>query len=454
MFSGPKNNLHYLSRPEWIGREVGIVFAMFEFVEKILKRKNKGRSVPKAGTDYQHQKEALKSADVKDRLDLAQSADTHKEILYYLAEKDPEPKVRRAVANNIAMPVHASNILAKDRDVDVRLSLAKRLISLLPDLSKDKQSQLYAYAVQALGTLALDEVLKIRKALSSTLKDHAHTPPKVAGQLARDLEREVSEPILRFCAALADEDLLDILKSHPAHWVIEAVAGRKTVSGAVSDALIQSDHKPGGTILIGNEGAEITEDTLMQIVKKARSYPEWQKPVASRAKLPPSIAVQLAEFVDASVRDILILRDDFNPDDAEEIAAIFRRRLDFAEDKEKQKTSTPEQIEKLYRDGELGEEKIADALGMRDRDFVIMALARMGNCDVADVKKVFDMKAPKPIVALAWHAKLSMRMALQLQKEMGRIPPKELIYPKDGTDYPLTLEEIHWQLDFLNLRSE
>ncbi len=41
------------------------------------------------------------------------------------------------------------------------------------------------------------ELLKIRKALASTLKDHAYTPPKVAGQLARDVEREVSESTVR-----------------------------------------------------------------------------------------------------------------------------------------------------------------------------------------------------------------------------------------------------------------
>ena len=43
---------------------------------------------------------------------------------------------------------------------------------------------------------------------------------RLAGLLARDVERDVSEPILRFCAALSDRDLLDILKSHPASWVV------------------------------------------------------------------------------------------------------------------------------------------------------------------------------------------------------------------------------------------
>ncbi|MCB9983453.1 MAG: DUF2336 domain-containing protein [Rhodospirillales bacterium] len=208
----------------------------------------------KTPKSYEEQREALASANVKERLSLASNSKTNKEILYYLAEKDPSPKVRKAVAENEAMPVQVSTVLADDDDSDVRLALAGRLVDLLPGASQDQQSQLYAFVVQALGTLALDEVLKIRVALSSTLKDHAHTPPKIAGQLARDVEQQVSEPILRFCSALSDTDLLDILKSHPASWVIEAIASRDSVSEELSEAVVETRDSYGGSALIGNDG--------------------------------------------------------------------------------------------------------------------------------------------------------------------------------------------------------
>ena len=136
----------------------------------------------KSRKSYEEQRDALQSANVQERLEMAKNTSTNKEILYYLAEKDPEPSVRKAVLTNKSLPVQASTVLAKDVDQDVRLMLAGRLVDLLPEASKDEQSQLYAFVVQSLGTLALDEVLKIRVALSSTLKDHAHTPPKIAGQ--------------------------------------------------------------------------------------------------------------------------------------------------------------------------------------------------------------------------------------------------------------------------------
>lgn len=412
------------------------------------------RFFTKKPKDYSAQKESLLSAKVRERMTLAKDTGTNKEILYYLAENDPDPKVRKAVAQNVAMPLHVSPVLAVDHDIDVRLALAKRLTDLLPDISHDEQSQLYAFAVQALGTLALDEVLKVRLALSSTLKDHAHAPPKVAGQLARDVEREVSEPILRFCAALSDEDLLDILKKHPAGWVIEAIACRDEVSEGVSLAVIDIEDIQGGTALIQNDNASMTDTLLRLIVEKARDFPEWQKPIAIRKSLPAVLAKQLAEFVEGSVRDLLMLRGDFDPETTEEISSIFRRRLDFAADNEDEAEPVEVRLKRaIAEEGGLSEEKLTDALGMRDYDFVTGALAYLVKADFITVKKILDMKASKAIVALTWATGLSMRFALQLQKTIGEVQPKEMIYPKGGSDYPLTEDEIKWQLDFLGLKS-
>lgn len=415
--------------------------------------KPKGKDGQSDQERYEREKTLAETGSKKKRLTLAKDSKTHKEILYYLAEKDPDPVVRKAVVENKEMPLQATPVLAGDADEDVRLALAKRLVDLLPGLSSEKHSQLYAFAVQSLGTLALDEVLKIRVALSSTLKDHAHTPPKIAGQLARDVEREVSEPILRFCAALSDDDLLDILKGHPASWAVQAVAGRDNVSESVSVAVIETKDVPGGSVLIGNEGAQITESLLHMIVEMARDLPEWQKPMATRSKLPVSVVKELADFVDASVRDLLIQRSDFDEQMSDEIASIFRRRVDYATDEDAGE-GVQVRLNKIIAEGRLNEETISDALAMRDKAFVNAAIAHIVGVDTADVVKIFEMKAPKPIVALAWKAGLSMRMALQLEKDIGHIQPKDLIYPKDGTDYPMSEADLNWQLDFLGLRKK
>lgn len=421
---------------------------MLSFFKNIFGKSRSG------GDRYEREKTIARSGDIKKRITLASNSRTHQEILYYLAEHDPDPDVRMAVARNDSTPVQASSILATDSHVDVRLALAQRLVRLLPDISQEEQSQLYAFAVQALGTLALDEVLKIRIALSSTLKDHAHAPPKVVGQLARDIERDVSEPVLRVCSAISDEDLIDILKSHPASWAVQAIAARPTLAAPVSAAVIDTDDRPAGKILLENQGAELQVDTLRIIVEKARNYPEWQASVAVHKTLPPDLAQELAEFADSSVREILLQRTDFDEQTASEIANVFRRRLDYAGDQERYSGETPGQrVKRLNTEGRLDEDTISDGLAMRDRDFVYAALALKARTTVSNVQRIFAMKAAKPVVALCWQAGLSMRFALQLQKEIAHIQPKDLIYPRDGTDYPLSEDEINWQLEFLGLKA-
>lgn len=426
---------------------------MFRFLKKI--KINKRTSADK----YEDEKTRATSGDVRQRLNLAKNTRTNQEILYYLAEHDPDPRVRRAVAKNAALPVQAGPVLAADKDVDVRIALAERLVTLLPDLPVDKQSQLYAFAVQAVGMLALDEVLKIRLALSSTLKDYAHAPPKIAAQLARDVERAVSEPILRYCAALPDDDLLDILKNHPAPWAVQAIASRASVSGPVSRAVIDVEDIPAGTILIGNKGAVIEQTLLEIIIDKARHYPEWQKPAAVHKNLSSSMATKLAEFADSSVRDILLERSDFDPASIESISVIFRRRLDYAaasplEANKNRSAETPvKRALRLEKEGALTEDVITDALALRDREFVVAALARRAKTTVPMVEKIVGLKAAKPFVSLCWRAGLGMRLALQLQQELVKIPPSELLYPRGGTDYPLSEDDMIWQLDFVGLKA-
>ena len=426
---------------------------MFGFLERFKNRPSRlPETVARDPVRYEQEKAIAMSSNVRKRLALAKNPDTHQEILFYLAKEDPDPAVRLAVARNMATPIQASPLIAGDQSDDVRLALARRLVMLLPELTKESHSQLYALAVQAFGALALDEVLKIRTALSSALKDHAMAPPVVAGQLAKDVEREVSEPILRYCVVLSDDVLLEILKAHPESWKIQAIAGRPKVSGAVSQAVIDTDDVVAGKILLKNENAELGEALLREIVQKSRAYTEWQGHVALRKSLPASVAKDLAEFADASVRDLLLQRPDFDQETIDEVAGVMKRRLEFA-GAMLPGESASERVARMEKKKQLTEENVADALGMRDKDFVIEAIASMAKASPQTVESVFKMRKARPVVALTWKAGLSMRMALRLQQEIALVPTKELLYPRDGTDYPLTDEELRWQLEFLGFKA-
>ncbi len=399
------------------------------------------------------EKRIAETGSEKQRLALARNERASQEILYYLALHDQSEKVRKAVAGNPSTPLQASSLLAKDKSMDVRIIMAHRLVKILPTLDQERYSQLYAFAVQSLGMLALDEVLKIRKALTETLKDYAFTPPEVATALARDLEREVSEPILRFCMALSDDDLCDILMTHPANWAAEAIAGRAVVSARVSAAVIDTGNAVAGSILLNNTGAIITEDLLETIVARANEYPEWHKPLAVNKALSPLMAQKLAAYVDKSVRKILLERSDLDKRTINEVTEVIKRRMEYEEQRKNNFAGSDpvKRAKKMFASGDLLEKVFEDAIAMHDKKFVFAGLALRANTSIANIEKVFDVKAPKSICAVCWKAGLSMRLAMRLQQTFGEVKSVNIIYPRHGTDYPLTEEELRWQLGVIGI---
>lgn len=411
-----------------------------------------GKPTEKDSPQYKKEREQARSDDPKVRKKLATKAKTRPEILYYLAGDDDEA-VRRAVAKNKSTPMKADVLLAQDKSVDVRMVLAKRLMDLLPNVSLDEHSQLYSFTVGALATLARDEVLKIRLALSSTLKDKVYTPNVIASRLAKDAEQEVAEPILRFCVALSDEDLLEIIADHPSSWVLTAIADRDQVNESVTDAIIETENEGAGSVLIQNEGAKFFPQTLEMVVEKASEITAWQESLVKRKSLPVQLARELANFVDLSLFRYLEKRSDFDKQTREEIVSVVRRRIEFenAIGGQVDKNNLHNQVFSLYKEGRLKDELIGDALSWRQFDFVYASLAVLTKSPEEIIRKIIESKKAKPIVALCWGAGLSMRTAVKIQTDLALVPRQEVVLARGGTDYPLEEKELIWQLDFLGL---
>jgi len=422
------------------------MFSFFKKFKKAKKPKVHARVVHDEAR-YKKERALAESQSVKDRLRLARDPQTHLEILYYLAG-DSDDKVRKAVAENEATPVQASSIIVRDKNVDVRLALAHRLMALLPELSEEQHSQLYAFAAQALGVLALDEVLKVRMALSSVLKDMACAPPEVVAQLARDLERKVSEPILRYCAALPDKDLLEILAEHPQTWVIDAIAARRVVSAPVSDAVAETRDRPAGRTLLSNDGADISDDTLAKIVETARNMPEWHKPLVLRKHLPAWLTREIVRFIDATLHQFVLDRTDFDDATRVEIEDTVKRRMRFLVDEKGNRIAPKDKVIALAKAKKLDEEVMQDALALREYDFIQMGLTLRSGLPLETVKRMIETRSAKAVTALVWRSGLGMRFALDLQREMAKVPHPELLYPRNGEDYPLSPEEMDWQIGF------
>ena len=392
---------------------------------------------------YEESKRLARHADHAVRVDLGERADLRPEILYFLAA-DPAPEVRRAVALNPATPRQADLLLARDSDEEVRGRLAAKLGRLTLGLSPQEREQTEQYVAATLESLAQDQAARVRRVLAATLKDVADAPPPVIQRLARDVDELVALPILEFSPLLSDADLLDIIRAGCASGRLCAISRRKNLGADVADAIIEIDDVEAVTDLLANKTARIREETLNALVERAAAVTQWHDPLVERPRLSARAALKLASFVAKNLLQRLDARQDFDPETARKIAEELERRL---------KAEIPEDPGEEAAEGEADEPESKDEAFQRafdagDRDEVAAGICERSGLPADVVERILSSGSAKAITALAWKAGLDMRMAIQLQLRIGGIPPRKLLQARDGIDYPLSEEEMIWQIEF------
>jgi hypothetical protein len=68
------------------------------------------------------------------------------------------------------------------------------------------------------------------------------------------------------------------------------------------------------------------------------------------------------------------------------------------------------------------------------------------------VRRILQSGSAKPVTALVWRAKLSMRVAFKIQTFVMHLAPGELLPARDGVHFPLTEDEMRWHLNYFGVR--
>lgn len=401
--------------------------------------------------DYEDTKAQARSVDPDVRRRLAQRPDVRPEILYFLAE-DPAPDVRRAIAANAATPRQADMLLARDVDAGVRGELARKIALLLPDLSGDRLNQVQRMTLDVLEALARDQAAQVRQVLAETLKDLAHVPEEVINRLARDVEIRVAGPVLRHSPILTDEDLLDIIRTGPTAGALTAIAERGSVAARVSEAIARTTDEAAIAALLANPSAQIREETLDYILDMAPSHEPWHAPLVRRPRLPARAAARLAQFVTETLLRELARREDLDPATAREIARTVQSRLAPAAPAPEAREPALDRVRRMAHAGELDETAVSSALAAGDRAFALHALAELSGLSLSVVERILGAHSARGVIALVWRAGLSMRLAVQAQLRLAHIPPQSVLNARDGVGFPMTEDEMTWQLGFFGAK--
>ncbi len=384
--------------------------------------------------------------------ELAARTDAGEDVLHYLAING-QSATRRAVAANPAAAPRTNRVLADDVEDEVRMELAQKIGRLLPGLLAEEARHLQAITIETLERLARDECPRVRAILAEEIKTLNSVPRHIVNRLARDVEVIVAGPILEYSPLLSDVDLLEIIAGAEASEVLSAVARRKPLSSLVSDALVVTLDIPAVTALLANQDAQIRKRTLDRIIAQAAHIHDWHVPLVMRPELSQRAIRRIASFVGASLIEALGKRHNLDALTRKHLNKILRARLERPD----QETAASQDrarsdVEAVARRGRLDEDYVDAAAEEGRSEHVVLALAYLARLPVDLVRRVFAARGAKPVTALVWRAGLSMRTAFKIQTFILKLKSDELLHARGGVRFPMSEEEMRWQLDYFGIR--
>lgn len=413
--------------------------------------------VNSATISYDESKELARHQDPGVRAALARRTDLRPEILYFLAE-DTDEEVRRIVANNTAAPHQTDLILVKDGDDKVRAGLASKIATAAPGLSANEQDKVRKSTHAVLELLAKDQIKVVRQVLADVIKDVADAPVDIIKTLAGDVEIDVSGPVLEHSPVLTDDDLVEIIETSAAEGALNAIARRNNLQHTVADAIVASDDNSAISDLLGNNSAQIREQTINDLIDRAPGVELWHQPLVARTTLPNGAAVRMARFLADNLLSELQERSDMDAATLRRVKSVVEDRLGNGSDMEQPisqaaqdflKVDPPlNMVMRLFNARKLDSEMVEKALMSSDHGFVFAALVVKAGIEPDVGKTIFKEQNPKGILSLCWKAHLPAKMAGQVQQRMGRIPPADVVAADSAQEYPLSDEEMNWQLEF------
>jgi hypothetical protein len=85
-----------------------------------------------------------------------------------------------------------------------------------------------------------------------------------------------------------------------------------------------------------------------------------------------------------------------------------------------------------------------------DAGRVAVLLAAAADLPLPVVRRAASLRSAKGIVSIAWKAGFSMQTAYALQIVLARLAPGTTLRAGPGNSFPLTVQEMCWQLKFLS----
>ncbi|MBC8338104.1 MAG: DUF2336 domain-containing protein [Rhodospirillales bacterium] len=241
-------------------------------------------------------------------------------------------------------------------------------------------------AEEIFHVMVKDAEVRVREALAQNLKENPNIPHDVAVSLARDVA-QVALPVLQFSEVLTDDDLIAIVNSQSPEKQV-AIAKRSSVSEDVADALVETGNEEAVTSLVANEGADISERSMMKVVDTLGDRESIQDAMVHRGKLPVTVSERLVTLVSEKFAADLIGREDLPDNVVTDLILQTRERAVITLSTNSEEGDVERLVKQLHENGRLTPSILLRGLCMGDMMFFEAGIAELAGVSLMNARQL------------------------------------------------------------------
>jgi uncharacterized protein (DUF2336 family) len=278
--------------------------------------------------------------------------------------------------------------LAKEPSSEKRRELLRQVTDIFLDKAPSYNDAEREHFGAIMSRVATDMEIAVRRTLAKQFANVPSAPHSLIQQLAND-DFSVAKDVLLKSTVLRDADLIAIAKSQ-GQEKLEAIAGRHSVSEAVSEAIVENGDDEVVVKLVSNVGAKVSRTTMQRVVERSEENEALQAPLVARADIPPDMLQDMFTFVSSELRTQIAEKLDSLPPEVIE-AAFKEAEKDFAGEMRQMKDADRRAmvyVSEMARRKELTEALLHQLLRSNQMVEFMHAFGRLADIDVKTVRRI------------------------------------------------------------------
>ena len=217
-------------------------------------------------------------------------------------------------------------VLNGDANTDERDQLFRNMAQLFSYVSDRCDDEQVAQYDDVLCQLAELVEVEARTHVAKILAPLERAPGNVVVKLANDTY-DVAAPLLEFSNVLSDDDLIEIISNQSEQHRV-AIAGRKTVTPRVGEAIVEHGEAQSVETLVSNVNADLGQETLVRLVRRAEADAQIAARLRGRSDIDwNDVRGEISQAGDKVLEAVGALNRNVDPVTAGKVSAVVYNRI-------------------------------------------------------------------------------------------------------------------------------